>query len=293
MTNLEIDAEMTLSVKSERKITLHILELINLAERQRLPLERGFKDTYDWLIRGHGYSGGAANRRIQAARLLRDVPEVVPKVESGQVNLTTLWQAQKAIRAQQKTTGKKVSFSEKKMAIVKIEGKTSEVAERELNCLFPDGVKFSEKSVNKHNGGLGLYIELNSDEAAELNRSREVLSHALPGATLGQVIGRLAKEFNNRKDPLRKPHLVATPQRGTTQVRRNLVQVAGGACGFVDPLTKRVCGSRYQLEIDHIVPRALGGTDDPSNLRCLCRNHNQLMAEVELGREFMDLRRGI
>jgi 5-methylcytosine-specific restriction protein A len=30
------------------------------------------------------------------------------------------------------------------------------------------------------------------------------------------------------------------------------------------------CGSTEKLSIDHIVPRAAGGTDDPSNLRVLC-----------------------
>ncbi len=302
MTNLEIDGEMTVVRKTERKITRRILELIQLAEHQRLPLERGFKDTYYWLIRGHGYSGSAANRRIQAARLLREMPEVAHKVESGTVNLTTLWQTQKAIRAQQKTTGQRVALADKRAAINKIEGKTSEAAERALNSLFPDGVKTGEKLVHKQGGCFGLFVELNADEASELKRSRELLSHAMPGATWGQVIARVATEHNNRKDPLRKPQrheqvsndkprLVATPQRGTAQVRRDLIQKAGGKCGFVDPVTKRVCGSRFQLEIDHIVPRARGGSDEPSNLRSLCRGHNQLMAEIEFGREFMDLRR--
>jgi hypothetical protein len=76
LTNLQIESRMIVLVKSERKITREILELIRLAEHQRLPEELGFKDTYDWLIRGHRYSGGAAHRRVQAARLLRDVPEV-------------------------------------------------------------------------------------------------------------------------------------------------------------------------------------------------------------------------
>lgn len=294
MTNLEIDEQMSVLIKTERKITRQILELIQAAEHQRLPLERGFKDTYDWLIRGHGYSGSAANRRIQASRLLRDMPEIASKVESGSVNLTTLWQTQKAIRAQQKSTGKKITLTEKKAAILKIEGKTSTVAERELNTLFPDGVKSEQKLTAKHGGGMGLSVDLNAEDASELNRARELLSHALPGAPVGQIIGRLARDFNRRNDPLRKQktHLVATPQRGTkARCRRDLIQQAGGKCGFADPVTKRVCGSRYQLEIDHIVPRARGGSDDPSNLRCLCRNHNQLMAEIEFGREFMDSQR--
>lgn len=292
MTNEEIDSQMSSHIKTERKITREILELIRLAEHQRLPQERGFRDTYDWLIRGHGYSGSAANRRIQASRLLREIPEVAAKVENGSLNLTTLWQAQKTMRAQQKITGRKVTLLEKKTALKRIEGKTSDVAERELNTLFPEGVRQGEKTTHKRDGGLGIFVELTQEEAQEFARAREVLSHAMPGATFGQVIARLAKEFNQRKDPLRKPHLVAAPQRGKcAQTRRNLIQKAGGRCGYTDRLSGRVCGSRYQLEIDHIVPRAKGGSDDPLNLRCLCRRHNQLMAEREFGREFMDRRR--
>src|ERR1035437_9848128 len=113
MTKQEVDMQMATRVKTERKITREILELVQLAERQRLPEERGFRNTYDWLIRGHGYSGGAANRRIQASRLLREIPDVAMKIENGTLNLTTLWQTQKTIRAQQKSTGRKVTVSEK------------------------------------------------------------------------------------------------------------------------------------------------------------------------------------
>jgi hypothetical protein len=31
------------------------------------------------------------------------------------------------------------------------------------------------------------------------------------------------------------------------------------------------------------IQKAIGGTNAPENLRCLCRKHNQLMAEMKLG----------
>jgi 5-methylcytosine-specific restriction endonuclease McrA len=34
----------------------------------------------------------------------------------------------------------------------------------------------------------------------------------------------------------------------------------------------RQCGSLLRLEVDHIVPRRLGGTDDDENLRTLCHD---------------------
>ena len=48
-------------------------------------------------------------------------------------------------------------------------------------------------------------------------------------------------------------------------------QWCGLAAGDTDPLT----GRRVQLQMGHIKDKALGGTDDISNLRTLCRTCNQ------------------
>jgi hypothetical protein len=281
MNNIELDLAVSQLVKTERKITRQILDLIVLAEKQRLPAERGFRNTHDWLIRGHGYSGSAANRRVQAARLLNVVPEVASKVEDGSLNLTTLWQTQKTINAQQAASGQKVTLEEKREALHSIENETSEGAERVLNALFPDGVQSGEKTTHKRDGGLRIFIEVTDEEAKEIQRSRELLSQSTTSSH-GALYARLCKEYNDRKDPLRK---AAAPGRG------DVIRKANGACVFKDPVTGRVCGSRFNTQQDHIIPKAKGGSDEPENMRCLCRRHNQLMAEKEFGREFMENKR--
>jgi 5-methylcytosine-specific restriction endonuclease McrA len=50
-------------------------------------------------------------------------------------------------------------------------------------------------------------------------------------------------------------------------------------CQYQDVKTKNKCNSQYQLEIEHIQPLALGGSNDIANLRVLCRTHNALMAK--------------
>jgi len=44
-----------------------------------------------------------------------------------------------------------------------------------------------------------------------------------------------------------------------------------------------VCGSTWQVELDHVVPRALEGPTTVANLRCACAFHNRYAAEWALG----------
>ena len=59
-------------------------------------------------------------------------------------------------------------------------------------------------------------------------------------------------------------------------VRREVWRRDQGCCSYVDPHSGRRCGSRYRLEIDHIVPFALGGGAEPENLRLRCGAHHRL-----------------
>ncbi|MDE0445920.1 MAG: hypothetical protein OXH96_04535 [Spirochaetaceae bacterium] len=59
-------------------------------------------------------------------------------------------------------------------------------------------------------------------------------------------------------------------------VKREVWRRDQGCCSYVDPHSGRRCGSRYRLEIDHIVPFALGGGAEPENLRVRCGAHHRL-----------------
>jgi hypothetical protein len=64
----------------------------------------------------------------------------------------------------------------------------------------------------------------------------------------------------------------------------------GGQCTYVDWEGRR-CHSRHQLELEHIIPFALGGGNSINNLRLMCRCHNSLMADRVFGRNLMNNRR--
>ena len=48
------------------------------------------------------------------------------------------------------------------------------------------------------------------------------------------------------------------------------------------------CGSEHALEIDHIIPKAMGGGSEIENLRLLCRTCNQRAAIAKFGQAKMD-----
>ena len=70
-------------------------------------------------------------------------------------------------------------------------------------------------------------------------------------------------------------------------VRREVWKRDGGRCQW--PLEGGgICGSTYQVELDHIIPVAKGGPSSAANLRCACKGHNLRAARQEFGDEVMD-----
>ena len=192
VTAHEFNEHFAFKVKSERKITNEILCDILSAEDKRVHLELGYSSLFDWLTNGHGYSEGAAQRRIQAARLMSLVPEISEKLIDGKTNLTNVAKAQSVFRMQEKM-GPKLSPTQKMEVIEKLESKSSQDAEKTLSQMFPEVA--AQMQIERK-----VMID---DQAAELlERVRELLSHKLPEASLSDVAAYLAEEYIKKNDPL-------------------------------------------------------------------------------------------
>lgn len=69
-------------------------------------------------------------------------------------------------------------------------------------------------------------------------------------------------------------------------LRRELFKKAQFSCEYIESKTGKKCQSSYQLQIDHRIPIALGGSDRIENLRVLCRTHNLAAArKMGIGRQ--------
>ncbi|MGZ3656028.1 MAG: HNH endonuclease [Bdellovibrionota bacterium] len=224
------------------------------------------------------YSRGAAARRIQAARLLEVVPEARAKLEEGSLNLSTLAQVQSAVRKAERECGNPLPLREE--LVRKVEGKSNEEVRKILAAEFPEQ-KPKETLRILSEEEAKLTIVLGEDGVENLKRAKELLSHALPKATYADIVAYALKMLVDKKAPEKKS------AADTRSVRKQALRGAQGRCEFRNEKTGKVCGGRHQVEVDHVIPKALGGTDDPDNLRCLCKQHNLFEAERKLGKEFM------
>ncbi|MBX9765936.1 MAG: hypothetical protein K2X47_01580, partial [Bdellovibrionales bacterium] len=119
-------------VRRETELTIQILYHLQEVESRRLHLQRGYASTHEFCVKYLGYSDGGASRRVKAARLLRDVPEVVAQIESGALTLSVVAQAQSFFHAE------KITTKEEKQGVLKaLENKSSREAERELLKISP------------------------------------------------------------------------------------------------------------------------------------------------------------
>jgi hypothetical protein len=333
-------ANLKSSVLEERKLTTEVLEYLREIDRRRLYAESGHASLWDFCTKELGYSEGSASRRISSMRLLRDLPDLKEDLLAGKQNLSSLAQAQKFFRIEEKHREVKLSLGEKQEVLEKLEGKSTRECEKELLKLSsaPIEIMKSEKQRSLDDKHTELRLVLNSDLLEKLNRIQALRSHSDPSMSYAELLGFMADEVLKRLDPMEKEkrrtkpkkepqsvspvftaeevfrsmasRKVSSPpapevqkttdsQKGSFATQSNSFGPAlkmgrrapiparikrliwlrdQGKCAYTNPETGKICESRYFLEIDHVHPVALGGGNDPENLRLRCRAHNQRSA---------------
>jgi len=97
---------------------------------------------------------------------------------------------------------------------------------------------------------------------------------------------RVERALANNAAPLPSaPEVKRTPYRSYTRVhvKKYIWRRARACCEYVDPQSGKRCDSKFALELDHIQPLALGGTEEVQNLQLLCRSHNSRRAVKTFG----------
>ena len=273
MTNQQLDRKLKSKAAQERTLTKEILWDIVEVEKRKLYLSFAYPSLFAYLTESVGYSEGAAQRRIDAARLLAKIPEVSASIEKGSIHLAQVSKMQRICRQIKKQSGHVVEVKLQKSILQKLEHKNSTqtdlILAQELN------VKIEAVSKTKIQSDESVRVELTftKEEMALIETARTILSNKT-GGHLKDTIVEMAKVVIKQAAP-RKVDSTATVavKSVTPRLKREILQ-RDQVCQFTDPITGRKCNSKFYLEVDHIQPRFMNGPNTNKNLRMLCKSHN-------------------
>jgi hypothetical protein len=289
MTDKELHSKLLQLVREERRLLADILTHLKEVERRKLYSDYKRTSLFDYAVKELGYSEDQAQRRIEAMRLLKDLPEIAPAIRDGRLTITNIAQANQFFRHTQPTRDERVAFMKS------IESKTKREVEREIAAKAP-ALPRPERTRATTASKSQLTLELPNETIEMIAQLKSALAHKYPNMTTAELITWLAREKLSELRPEPSPattpattdaarpapaRIPATETDTTTttttnnpkrsryiprQLRRTLHAQAQHKCAN--------CGSQHALEVDHIRPFALGGTHAPKNLRILCRNCN-------------------
>lgn len=311
--------KLTELIKSERKITEAVLKAILEMDTSKAYLELGYSSLFDYLTKAQKYSESAAQRRISAARLIKELPEVTPQIQAGEINLTQLSKLAIAVKQEERVNGTKVQTHKKKEIIAKLANKSGFETEKVLNEELNYTSEPIEKITPKANEII-LTLKLTSAQYEKLERAKNYLSHSQFDEGFAKIIEALCdkliqkkegreksktesqetqKENSNNMDATvtaataveqspgqtsateetivtskksAKPKAVRSPI--PIHIQRQVFKRANYCCEYQSAITGIKCQNPYQLQVDHRIPLAKGGSDKLENLRALCRGHN-------------------
>ena len=169
LSNEELTNNLKSLISKEREILSQILEHILEIDRRKFYLKMAYSSLFDYLTKHLGYSAGSAQRRIDAARLMKDVPELSEKLESGSLNLSQVSLVQKAIRQ------KKVQVSNKKEILESLEHKSFFVSQSIVAQALNIEIKEQTKITSQKDESVRFEVTLTKSQWEKLQKMKSLL----------------------------------------------------------------------------------------------------------------------
>jgi len=329
LSNMNLHFHLHDLAKTERKITAQILELLIEIEKRKVYLARGYESLFSYLVKEMKYSEGAASRRIQAMRLLKNNSAVKIKIQDGELNLTQASMIQTAIRAEKKLQPTAQIAVEQilNQIIGKTKDQTKEIlqnhfSEEALSSLEPqlllkkteNQIKVELQFSHEEHDLLQKALHLRASQQTNFKEliiwmAQETLKKSKFASPKAQIASSILSPPNSPnpcsalapvKQVVDSGDQASNPAVGLRranirshipiQIQRTVFKKSQHRCEHVSPITRQRCIQTKFLELDHRQPVAKGGRDTLDNLRVLCREHNADAArQMGLARPQVDL----
>ncbi len=244
--------------KEERELLVKILWHLREIDSRKLYADLKCGSLFEYCVKVLKYSEGQASRRIKASRLLRELPELSPKIEKGLLNLTQLNQVSQFI------SDEGINDRNDKMRIFEI---VQDLTVRETEKILWE--------MKKEDTPRTVRITIKEETLEKIRKIQNRKAHI--HKDIDSVISKMCDDYAEIWDPSivkRKSSVTESDTRYIpTQVRAEVWDRDQGKC--------QNCGSTYALQFDHKKAFAKGGKTSVENMQLLCRNCNQRKGFVE------------
>jgi 5-methylcytosine-specific restriction endonuclease McrA len=199
LSNEILDQNLQQLVRKEREILSEILLLVCEVDRRKLYLDYAFPNLFSYMTQHLGYSAGSAQRRIDAARLSKVVPELVECLESGALNLAQVGLVQKAARQVFKVSHVKITGAQKQELLNHLVGRSFEESQVLVAQSLNIEIQTAPKVQYQADESVRLEVSFTKDQWAKMEEMRALLSHALPNGSWAEVFEYLADKVIQQK----------------------------------------------------------------------------------------------
>ena len=205
LSDNEVDARTVSLARQERVITERLLWHMKEVEVRRIYLNHpDCGSLHAYAVRVLKMSDGSAGRRVNAARLLKDFPELGEQIVEGTTNLSKLSLMQVYVKAEEKRVGRKVTREFKQELLAQIANKPIYEAELALAQAMPEAKPANESRRVRPNGNIDLTFSADPELNALIEEVRALNSHDPEFADLTGLVRALCKEHLDRHHPAYK-----------------------------------------------------------------------------------------
>ncbi|MBK9294958.1 MAG: HNH endonuclease [Oligoflexia bacterium] len=312
LNNSKLLVQLKNLVSEERKLLSLVLDYLSEVQSRRLYLELGFPSLFEFCVKELNYSESAAQRRISAMRLIKDIPEVKTKIELGNLNLTTLTQAAMFISQEKRVNQKGYSINQKRELLSKLENKSKRECERELIRISPLATIPQDRERIITEEKIEVRFVITKELKEKLERVKALISHKKANPSYEELLLELAEIALKKLDKSQCQNALPPAEVKNSEaqqvgkesensryipaeVKRQVWQRDQGRCQYVSDgnfnagkpenskdqsdiasNSAQKCNSTHFIQIDHVTPFSHGGSStDINNLRLLCGQHNR------------------
>lgn len=324
LTDDELIASILALAGEERRTVFYTLRHLHEMDDRRLAPRRAYQSLFDFCVKELRWAEGETAKRIQVSRKGMSFPLLLRSIRRGEISLSgaallaphlnranyadlirqASWRPTREVEALVAALAPKPEPKERARFLGVRPAAVSPDVQTPESVSGPASTAGTQESLlSAVPAPQRVHFSFTSDERllADVERAKDLLRNKHPDPDFEVVFREGVRMMLGLIDPdkrsVKARQSVPSPGQPRSRtapgwVKRAVWRRDGGHCSFRGD-TGRLCRSTAGLQYDHIVPWALGGrSDDPANIRLLCRTHNQLEPRRSFGDDAVDRRTG-